>query len=257
MKNLPRFLVCVAASVMFVSCLTSPAAAQLVGTNTDPAPRQSPMSALTAPQPLPLVSVPLELLVAELGLSENQKTQVSAVQTKYRLPPNQSIPTGMDAESQNRRFAMLRMGREALVDGNRQIEALLTETQRPKLALFLQEQQDFDLVGIPVGTYAVLKLSAEQKSRLRTIASFFVRGTRPDGRPLGSGYRDAAQLQERRVSRREGGSNGRAICRFERLFCGAGGGVAQVPIAAGTIAQNMALATEPPVKGDSLNSNSR
>jgi hypothetical protein len=117
-----------------------------------------------------LLNVPMDLLVKELKLTDDQKTAITAVQTKERADLQALRQPPADG-SQPDRQAMCTKMTEIQQKAAKDAEAVLKDDQKTDATALLKNLQALQAVRIPYQTYGDLKLTAEQKTKLAALAA--------------------------------------------------------------------------------------
>ena len=110
-----------------------------------------------------LTQIPVGVLAHELKLTDDQKTKITDIQTKFA--EDMKAATAAAAGGQVDRQAMGEKRTQATKD----IEAVLTDDQKAKLPEVLKTLGVYNTVGIPVGALPDLKLTADQKTKIAEI----------------------------------------------------------------------------------------
>lgn len=116
-----------------------------------------------------VASIPADILATELKLNADQKTKIKAVQDKFAEETKAMRPapgTQPDPESLRANFQKLR---ELSQQANKDIDAVLTEDQRKAVRPLVREISAMQQVGIPVGVMGDLKLTADQKTKIKGV----------------------------------------------------------------------------------------
>ncbi len=120
------------------------------------------------------VQTPASALASGLQLTDTQKTQIQNIQDKLKqqrdalMPrPGQDGDQRPDPETMRANFDKLRTAEQK---ANKDIEALLTATQKAALPALLKKLDGMRQVGIPLEVLGDLKLTAAQNTQLDAIA---------------------------------------------------------------------------------------
>jgi Spy/CpxP family protein refolding chaperone len=112
-----------------------------------------------------LAMIPVAALDAELKLSADQKTKITAIHDKFEANTKALRPQpGTQSDPAN--FQKLR---ELSQQANQEIQAVLTDQQKAKLPVAVRNLMMLRTVGIPVQVYGDLKLTDTQKQQIQTI----------------------------------------------------------------------------------------
>jgi len=117
-----------------------------------------------------LVNLPVDFLVKELKLTDEQKTSVTEVQTKYRADLQalrQPAADGAQPDFQAMRTKMTELGQKSAKD----IDAILKDDQKTQATAMVKNLQMLQTLRIPYQTLDDLKLTDEQKTKLAAIAA--------------------------------------------------------------------------------------
>jgi hypothetical protein len=141
------------------------------GGRRDPGRQGGPMSQMA---PVTAVDLPLPLITKALKLTNDQKTQVQAIQKTFRdamrlcmAPPEQDAapPGEVDMKAMMDKVAAARSA------ANRNVEALLTADQKSQLTTLLKDTNDYRAVGFPANVGDALKLTTEQRTQIASLAA--------------------------------------------------------------------------------------
>ncbi len=126
------------------------------------------------PRQASAVQAPLSALVAGLKLTDDQKTQIQTIQDQIkqqrdalRPQPGQGNDGPPDPETMRANFDKLR-AKETQAD--KDIKAVLTDTQQKALPGLLKQLDNLHVAGIPAELYGTLNLTDDQQSRIAAIA---------------------------------------------------------------------------------------
>ena len=120
------------------------------------------------------VQTPASALASGLKLTDDQQAQIQSIQDKLKaqrdslMPrPGQDGGERPDPETMRAAFDKLRTAEQK---ANKDIEALLTATQKAALPALLRQLDGMRQLGIPLEVLGDLKLTAAQKTQLNAIA---------------------------------------------------------------------------------------
>ncbi|MCW3055707.1 MAG: hypothetical protein JWN14_4877 [Chthonomonadales bacterium] len=122
----------------------------------------------------PLVTMPLSVMDSYLKLTADQKTKITAIQTQYKTDAKAFTPAPVAPGEMPDRQAQQEMRtkqREASTKADTDIKAVLTEDQTKLIPDMNKELGSYTAVNIPVGVLPDLKLTADQKTKITTIAA--------------------------------------------------------------------------------------
>jgi hypothetical protein len=117
-----------------------------------------------------LSNLPLPYMKAALSLTDDQNTKIQAVQEKVRTDMQALRQPDASGQRPDRATMMAKM-KDINDQAAKDIEAVLTEAQTKKVALVLKEAGSYSAVGIRLEVVPDLKLTADQKAKLATIAA--------------------------------------------------------------------------------------
>src|SRR5262249_12006153 len=106
-----------------------------------------------------LAMIPVAALDAELKLSADQKTKITAIHAKFEADTKDLRPQP-GAQPDQANFQKLR---ELSQQANQDIQAVLTDQQKAKLPVATRNLMMLRTVGIPIQVYGDLKLTDSQK----------------------------------------------------------------------------------------------
>ena len=144
------------------------------------------------PRQASAVQTPLAALAAELKLTDDQKSQIKAIQDNVKkqrqtlMPrpnPNGERP---DPETMRANFDKMRAMEQK---ANKDIEAVLNDTQKQALPVILKQFDNLRMGGIPLEVYGDLKLTSDQKQQIGDIVkkARAAMAPPPDGGQPGAG----------------------------------------------------------------------
>ena len=120
-------------------------------------------------------TVPVSAMVSALKLTDDQQTQIAAIQKDFAAtrkslmpPPPPGGPQGERPDPQAMRANMEKM-RTAETKAENDIKALLTDDQKEALPALLKEVGDLQAAGIPTEILGTLKLTSAQKTKILAI----------------------------------------------------------------------------------------
>jgi len=126
-----------------------------------------------------LSSLPVDVLVKGLKLTDDQKTKVDDVQKKIREAQRAAFgggnnPFGGGAGGGNRPDPaqlqeMMTKMQEDRKKNDAQIEAVLTDDQKKALPAFLKDVQTFQTAQLPLALVGDLKLTDDQKTKMAAV----------------------------------------------------------------------------------------
>jgi hypothetical protein len=117
-----------------------------------------------------LANMPVAYMTMALGLKDEQKTKIQAIQDKVRTDMQDLRKPDENGQRPDR--ATLQPKITALNDqAKKDIEALLTPEQLKKSATLVKTAGIYNSAGIPLGVVADLKLTADQDAKLAAIAA--------------------------------------------------------------------------------------
>jgi Spy/CpxP family protein refolding chaperone len=120
-----------------------------------------------------LATLPVSLMDSYLKLTSDQKSKITAIQTQYKADVKALMPApadaGAPADPQARRD-MMQKSREVSTKADADIKAVLTPEQTPMLDTMNKDLQTYNAVGIPAEILGEVKLTADQKAKITTIA---------------------------------------------------------------------------------------
>lgn len=126
-----------------------------------------------------LSSLPVNVLVKGLKLSDDQKTKVDDVQKKIREAQRAAFgggnnPFGGGAGGGNRPDPaqlqeMMAKMQEERKKNDAQVEAVLTDDQKKALPAFLKDVQTFQTAQLPLALIGDLKLTEDQKTKMAAV----------------------------------------------------------------------------------------
>lgn len=126
-----------------------------------------------------LSSLPVDVLVKGLKLSDDQKTKVDDVQKKIREAQRAAFgggnnPFGGGAGGGNRPDPaqlqeMMAKMQEERKKNDAQVEAVLTDDQKKALPAFLKDVQTFQTSQLPLALIGDLKLTEDQKTKMAAV----------------------------------------------------------------------------------------
>ena len=117
-----------------------------------------------------LANLPMPYLTAMLGLKDDQKTKIQAIQDKVRTDMQDLRKP--DANGQRPDRATLQPKIKEINDqAKKDIEAVLTADQIKKEESALKSAGVYSAVNIPLGVVAELKLTADEDAKLAEIAA--------------------------------------------------------------------------------------
>ena len=126
-----------------------------------------------------LSSLPVDVLVKGLKLSDDQKTKVDDVQKKIREAQRAAFgggnnPFGGGAGGGNRPDPaqlqeMMTKMQEERKKNDAQVEAVLTDDQKKALPAFLKDVQTFQTAQLPLALIGDLKLTEDQKTKMAAV----------------------------------------------------------------------------------------
>jgi len=122
----------------------------------------------------PLVATPLSVLDSYLKLTAEQKTKITAIQTQYAADMKTLTPPPPAAGEMPDRQAMQEARtkqREAGTKADTDLKAVLTDDQTKLIPDMNKELAAYGAAGIPAGVLPDLKLTADQKTKITTIAT--------------------------------------------------------------------------------------
>jgi len=117
-----------------------------------------------------LVNLPVNFLVKELKLTDEQKTAVTEVQTKYRADMQalrQQPADGSQPDFRAIGAKVTELGQKSSKD----IDAILKDDQKTEATALVKDLQMLQVLRIPYQTLDDLKLTSEQKTKLMAIAA--------------------------------------------------------------------------------------
>ena len=117
-----------------------------------------------------ILNVPVDILVKELKLTEDQKTAIVAAQTKYRTDAqalSQPPADGSQPDRQALGAKFQELGQKATKD----IDAILKDDQKADATALTKNLQSLQMLSIPWQSYSDLKLTTEQKTKLTALAA--------------------------------------------------------------------------------------
>jgi Spy/CpxP family protein refolding chaperone len=128
-----------------------------------------------------LSSLPVDVLVKGLKLTDDQKTKVDDVQKKIREAQRAAFgggnnPFGGGAGGGNRPDPaqlqeMMTKMQEDRKKNDAQIEAVLTDDQKKALPAFLKDVQTFQTAQLPLALVGDLKLTDDQKTKMAAVVT--------------------------------------------------------------------------------------
>jgi Spy/CpxP family protein refolding chaperone len=113
-----------------------------------------------------VATVPVAALASALNLTADQKTKITAIQSKYQAESKALRPTPGGAPDPSSRQKM----RDLTQQTTTEIEAVLTDAQKAKVPDLLKEMGMLRGIGIPLEAVGELKLTEDQKTKLADIA---------------------------------------------------------------------------------------
>jgi len=126
-----------------------------------------------------LSSLPVDVLVKGLKLTDDQKTKVDDVQKKIREAQRAAFgggnnPFGGGAGGGNRPDPaqlqeMMTKMQEERKKNDAQVEAVLTDDQKKALPAFLKDVQTFQTAQLPLALIGDLKLTEDQKTKMAAV----------------------------------------------------------------------------------------
>ncbi len=126
-----------------------------------------------------LSSLPVDVLVKGLKLTDDQKTKVDDVQKKIREAQRAAFgggnnPFGGGAGGGNRPDPaqlqeMMAKMQEERKKNDAQVEAVLTDDQKKALPAFLKDVQTFQTAQLPLALISDLKLTEDQKTKMAAV----------------------------------------------------------------------------------------
>ncbi len=117
-----------------------------------------------------LANVPVDILVKELKLTDDQKTAVTAAQTKYQTDLRASFQPPADGAQIDRAARQAKM-QEISQQATKDINAVLKDEQKTDATVLVKNLQMLRGLRIPIETYSDLKLTGEQKTKLLALAT--------------------------------------------------------------------------------------
>ena len=119
-------------------------------------------------QQMTLSTVPMDVLVKELKLTDEQKTALAAIRTKAQADLAALRPTdGTQPNFQELFPKMQEVNQKAAKDS----EAVLKDDQKADATALLKTLTVVQGLRLPIGAYCDLKLTAEQKTKLAALAA--------------------------------------------------------------------------------------
>jgi len=139
--------------------------------------------------------VPVEVLGAELKLTEGQKTQIQKIQDDYQAKLRELMPRrepgAQPGQQPQRDPARMQELRELSRKASEDIEAVLNDEQKKKLPEVLRGITALRSAGLPLQALGVLKLTPEQRTQIAEMVQKEMEGLRD------------LQPEERRTKMRE------------------------------------------------------
>ena len=121
-----------------------------------------------------LVNMPLSVIDSYLKLTADQKTKITAIQTQYKTDAKAFTPAppaaGEMPDPQVQRDMRTKQ-REASTKADTDIKAVLTDDQTKLVPDMTKELGVYQSAGIPIGVVSDMNFTAEQKTKITTIAS--------------------------------------------------------------------------------------
>lgn len=134
--------------------------------------------------PATLASIPVDLLVGPLKLTDDQKAKIKASQEKVaKATAEAGKAAGAGGGGSGAGSPAVRDARQAAI---KEITAVLTSEQKSKVEGVVQEFGSYQQLGIPLQILGELKLTDGQKAKIKPIAEEMqkkVQGLRAGGGP--------------------------------------------------------------------------
>lgn len=160
---------------------------------------------------LTAVDVSTSVLKSVLGLTDEQTTQIGAIQDQFRQDRRSAMPARPDPGSDPPDPATMQATMQAAMKklealqtkASDQIKALLTDTQKTALDKFLKDATALGGVGIPMEVVGKLKLTADQTKQITTISEKAQKDTRAildkarDSDDPGAAFQRAGRIQRK------------------------------------------------------------
>jgi len=135
-------------------------------------------------------AVPIDLLVKELKLTDDQKTAIVAARMKAQTDTQALMQPGADGGRPNFQEILPKM-QEINQKAAKDIDGTLKDDQKTEAAALLKNLTALQSLRIPIGTYSDLKLTADQKTKLAAASADVAKDR-------------AAKLQELQAARQAG-----------------------------------------------------
>ena len=147
-----------------------------------------------------LANMPMPYLTTKLGLSDEQKTKIQAIQDKVRTDMQDLRKPDENGQRPDR--ATLQPKITALNDqAKKDIEAVLTPEQLKKSADLVKTAGIYNAVGIPLGVVADLKLTADEDTKLAAIAADATKADATMQKDMADAQGDQQKMQDLRTAR--------------------------------------------------------
>ena len=112
-----------------------------------------------------VATIPLTVLTFSLGLSDEQQTQIKAIEDKLKTERDALRPTDGQRPDPSK-FAQLQADEKQAV---KDITVLLSADQQTKLTALLADMKLFRAAGLPPELVSTLQLTADQKTQIAAI----------------------------------------------------------------------------------------
>jgi len=158
-----------------------------------------------------LASLSVDAWGTELGLNDDQKTKIKAVQEQAQKDLAALRPQAGAAPANPQETAQKR--REINTKATADINAILTDDQKTKSGPLLKKLGSLQAVGIPAGVYGELKLTDDQVTKLTAVSDEVTKDRTQKLADATAAQQagDTAKAQEIRQSLRTTGPNEKAM----------------------------------------------
>jgi cell division protein ZapA (FtsZ GTPase activity inhibitor) len=114
-----------------------------------------------------LATIPVDLLAGPLKLTDEQKTKIKAAQEKVTKAMAEARAAAQNGGGGGGAFQAIRETQQA---ANTEITGILTEEQKGKVEGVVKEFGAYQQLGLPLQVVGELKLTDDQKSKIKPIA---------------------------------------------------------------------------------------
>ena len=147
-----------------------------------------------------LANLPVPYLTMTLGLKDDQKTKIQAIQDKVRTDMQDLRKPDENGQRPDR--ATLQPKIKALNDqAKKDIEAVLTAEQIKKEDSALKSAGVYNSVGIPLAVVADLKLTADEETKLAAVAEEATKADAASQKEMADAQGDQQKTQDLRTAR--------------------------------------------------------